>query len=335
MQSKFSPIFTFLFQDNSTSCSNHLATLDLANFVAVGCHKLAISKLIGVSIFLASLLVKLPTFVNIFKSGSAAGFAMTSVYLDCILYSNASLYGYLMHYPPTAYGETAAQAVQAFIMVALVWFYTDSLKPHIMAPPILCYMVYLYIVFALLPPSMYILLPRLNWPVVILNRGSQIHLNYTQQSTGSTSLFTMCMQAGGSLVRIATTLIQIGVDVNLLAGYSLGVTLNGSLIAQYFMYYGQELVVGVPGVEEAEDLSIYETAAERRGRLGRGEKVGAAKTAKTKARGRSKTPVPKKAAVATQKKASSRSKTPVKRASTPTPKKASPRATRRTRKKTQ
>jgi hypothetical protein len=72
----------------------------------------------------------------------------------------------------------------------------------------------------------------LNYPVVIATRGTQIKLNHELKSTGSNSLYGFAMQGVGPVVRIVTTIVQIGFDLPLLAGYSMGVVLNGALVIQ-------------------------------------------------------------------------------------------------------
>ena len=238
-------IFSFLFQDSSPVCSSHLLSLSLLPFIEYGCHKLAISSLIGVAMIFVSFLVKAPTIYNIISSRKAVGFSMTAVYLDCILYSNATFYGLLMEYPFSAYGETAVQLIQSLVMVLVIWKYADSGKgtsktegifANVSFPAILAYVAYLVFVFGFLPKQYTHILVQMNLPVVFINRGSQISLNYRNKSTGSTSLLTMILQGSGSFVRIITTLIQIGLDMSLLINYSSGAALNGALIVQYFLY---------------------------------------------------------------------------------------------------
>ena len=197
-----SPVLTYLFDSSADTCSASLQSLDLGSFVASGCPKLAIAKLVGVVMLLSSLLVKAPTLLAIIQSKKAVGLSPTSVYLDCILYSNAAFYGLLSGYPFSAWGETLLVLVQSGIMVVLLWMYGGEKGGQkvgfaTVAPPVAVYALYLFVVFAVLPPEYYYFLPRSNWPVIFVTRGSQIRLNYENKNTGSTALITMCMQAGG------------------------------------------------------------------------------------------------------------------------------------------
>ena len=54
----------------------------------------------------------------------------------------------------------------------------------------------------------------------------------SQGHTGRMSAITVFLKFGGSSMRLFTTLVEIGKDKALLAGYGLGATLNGVLMAQ-------------------------------------------------------------------------------------------------------
>ena len=73
-------------------------------------------------------------------------------------------------------------------------------------------------------------------PVLIYSRGSQIIANYHQKQTGAQSIATTGMNLSGSLVRIATTIKEVGWDFNILRNYALSVTLNSVLLVQISMY---------------------------------------------------------------------------------------------------
>jgi hypothetical protein len=104
-------------------------------------------------------------------------------------------------------------------MFGLYLFYKPPASVVGYVKPIAGYGVYLAVVFIFIPLDYVYFLPRLNWPMVIYTRGAQIYANYVNGHTGSQSPITILMQAGGSAIRIFTTLVMIGFDLNLLMGY--------------------------------------------------------------------------------------------------------------------
>jgi hypothetical protein len=74
-------------------------------------------------------------------------------------------------------------------------------------------------------------------PIVLVGtRGAQIRENYVNKQTGAQSIATISMNLAGSLVRIATTIKEIGFDFHILRSYGTSVLLNSILFAQIMMY---------------------------------------------------------------------------------------------------
>lgn len=197
------------------------------------------------------------------------GFALGSVMGEVILFSNAAFYGVKMGFPFPSYGETVIQLAFAIVMAVIFTIYNPPKNIAGYAMPIMGYAGYLVVVFGLLPVEMAWVLPRLNWPMVIYTRGTQIMMNYSRKSTGAQSPVTIAMQAGGSAVRIFTTLVMIGFDVSMLMGYCLGTGLNTVLLGQWFIYskYGRKWM-GVE-VEDKVDEAVEESTTIKKRPKGR------------------------------------------------------------------
>lgn len=74
-------------------------------------------------------------------------------------------------------------------------------------------------------------------PIVLVGtRGAQIRENYVNKQTGAQSIATISMNLAGSMVRIATTIKEIGFDFHILRSYGTSVLLNSILFAQIMMY---------------------------------------------------------------------------------------------------
>ena len=72
--------------------------------------------------------------------------------------------------------------------------------------------------------------------VLVLTRGAQIIENHANKRTGAQSITTITMNLAGSLVRIGTTIKEIGFDFHILGSYGTSVLLNMILFVQIVMY---------------------------------------------------------------------------------------------------
>jgi hypothetical protein len=72
--------------------------------------------------------------------------------------------------------------------------------------------------------------------VLVFSRGNQIIANYKQKQTGAQSLATTGLNLVGTLVRIGTTIKEVGWDLHILRAYGVSVTLNSMLFMQLILY---------------------------------------------------------------------------------------------------
>ena len=208
--------------------------MDLA-LPSTPCLSRLFAKLLGLVILMGACLNKLPIILNILKSKSAAGLSKNSCYSELIVYCNAALYGLLRGNPFTAYGETLIVTVQVFFVCTLLWKYQKISKSEICVS-LLIFVAYLFVVSNLLPPEYYPFLLNGNLPILVYSRGLLILENNKLKHTGNQSIATHSMNLGGSLVRILTTLKEIGFDWAMLSGYSISVLLNFILFTQTAVY---------------------------------------------------------------------------------------------------
>jgi len=90
------------------------------------CLKFVFSKLLGYSIVFASSIVKVPQVINIVRAGSTEGLTELVLYMESIGYVLGVLYP--MHYgqPFSTYGESLFIAIQAIIIMCLLWYYNGN-----------------------------------------------------------------------------------------------------------------------------------------------------------------------------------------------------------------
>lgn len=202
------------------------------------CLSSLITKLIGLAIIAGACLNKLPVLLSVRSNQSVAGFATSAIYGEVIMYSNSVNYGVLRGNPFTAFGENAVVLFQTLILVTMVWRYKDDpvIPTSMKLLALLCYVLYVVVVQTLLAPDLHYLLMAANWPALLVAKGTQIVETNRVKHTGSQSIITITMNFGGSMIRIVTTIIEIGWDLALLSGYALSVGLNLVMLVQYLVY---------------------------------------------------------------------------------------------------
>ena len=208
---------------------------------------------------------KAPVISNMMKSNSAAGLSLTAACGEVIMYSNAAFYNYLRGNPFTAYGETMMLVLQTCVIVGLIFWFRrggpDKIGPDKMVLAVTGYFLYLFVVFrgkptssihvhmlvetlmqlftssslVLTPDTQYILMVY-NPVVLIISRGSQVIVNYKQKQTGAQSIATTGLNLIGTLIRIGTTIKEVGWDFHILRAYGVSVTLNSMLFLQLVVY---------------------------------------------------------------------------------------------------
>lgn len=210
--------------------------LESLPLLSTPCLTRLIAKGIGIGIILASCINKAPVLRNILKAKSVAGLSVGGSYGEVIMYSNAAFYNILRGNPFTAYGETFMVLVQTFIVVNLIWFYDAKIGSGNIALACATYAAYCFLVFQVLTPDTYYLLMVCNPVVLISSRGAQIIANFSNKQTGAQSVATTGMNLTGSLIRIATTIKEVGWDLHILRSYGISVFLNTMIFSQILVY---------------------------------------------------------------------------------------------------
>ncbi|KAF8024602.1 hypothetical protein BT93_F1697 [Corymbia citriodora subsp. variegata] len=86
-----------------------------------------LSKLVGYCLIAASTTVKLPQILKILKNRSARGLSMLSFELDVVGYTIALAYCLHKGLHFSAYGELVFLLIQSIILVAVIYYYSQTL----------------------------------------------------------------------------------------------------------------------------------------------------------------------------------------------------------------
>jgi mannose-P-dolichol utilization defect protein 1 len=216
---------------NATTCVTQFP------FLPLSCIQPLLIKALGLFVIVASCLNKAPLFINILKNKSVAGMSPQAVYSESIMYANAAFYSIRRGNPFTAYGEVALITAQSLIVICFMWIYREpqvSMKEKSLY--LLFWACYLHVVFNVLDKDQLYILMSLNLPVTCFSRGSQIAAFLKVKHTGTQSIVTVMMNFMGSMIRVVTTIHEVGLDLPMLTGYGLSLALNGMQIALFLKY---------------------------------------------------------------------------------------------------
>lgn len=211
--------------------------LQLVPFLSGGCFSQLLTKALGVAIILGACLNKAPIMLNMMASSSAAGFSRMGMYSETLVYANGAAYGALEGHPLTAYGENLALLLQNFVLVSLIWKFTNNPPVGLQEKLLLAVaaMVYFIGVSSMLPEDMRYILQASNGAILIYSRGAQVWETYQIKHTGAQSIVTSSLNLAGGLARIFTTLKETG-DMTVVMGFAVSVVLNLAMFLQYWVY---------------------------------------------------------------------------------------------------
>lgn len=219
--------------DFSSSC------LHIFPFMSRECWLQGLVKGLGLLIIMGACFSKAPVVMNMIRSKSSTGISRGATYGDVLMCANGALYGLLEGFPFTAYGESIALTVQCTIIVIFVWIYADSSSKVSVFERCaigISFLMYCIGIYYFLPKHLHYLLVASNWPVLIYSRALQIMENIKIQHTGSQSIVTDGISVVGGVIRIVTTIQEVGWDITVITGFGLSVFLNMTLVLQNVYY---------------------------------------------------------------------------------------------------
>jgi uncharacterized protein with PQ loop repeat len=196
------------------------------------CYKLLLSKFLSTGILAGSVALKLPQILNIISTKDVLGLSPMAFYTEVPITLCTILYNYRLNYPFISYGESVMICIQNFILVLLLWQFMKPKPSMGLRVGVLASFVGLAAGCFVMPAEYLYILPLAQLPLVVYARLVQIFANFSQGTTGQLSSITTILTFLGSLARIFTTIQDVGLDWNLLAGFVLGAVLSFILLAQ-------------------------------------------------------------------------------------------------------
>jgi len=215
------------------SCA--IGSLRDGEFPEKDCLLPLISKLLGYFLVAASIAVKLPQIMKILQHKSVRGLSVVAFELEVVGYTISLAYCLHKGLPFSAFGEMAFLLVQALILVACIYYYSQPVPMTTWVRALLYCAVTPTVLAGQINPTLFDALYASQHAIFLFARLPQIWKNFKNKSIGELSFLTFFMNFAGSIVRVFTS-IQENAPNSILTGFALGVFTNGTILSQILLY---------------------------------------------------------------------------------------------------
>uniref|UniRef100_A0A1J3DLT3 Mannose-P-dolichol utilization defect 1 protein homolog n=1 Tax=Noccaea caerulescens TaxID=107243 RepID=A0A1J3DLT3_NOCCA len=215
------------------SCA--IGSLRNGEFPEKDCLLPLISKLLGYFLVAASIAVKLPQIMKILQHKSVRGLSVVAFELEVVGYTISLAYCLHKGLPFSAFGEMAFLLVQALILVACIYYFSQPVPMTTWVRALLYCAVAPTVLAGQINPTLFDALYASQHAIFLFARLPQIWKNFKNKSTGELSFLTFFMNFAGSIVRVFTC-IQENAPRSILTGFALGVFTNGTILSQILLY---------------------------------------------------------------------------------------------------
>ncbi|CAE6249695.1 unnamed protein product [Arabidopsis arenosa] len=215
------------------SCA--IGTLRNGEFPAKECLLPLISKLLGYFLVAASMTVKLPQIMKIVDNKSVKGLSVVAFELEVIGYTISLGYCLNKKLPFSAFGELAFLLIQALILVACIYYFSQPLSVTTWVKAILYFALAPTVYAGKIDPLLFEALYASKHLIFLSARIPQIWKNFRNKSTGQLSFLTCLMNFGGAMARVFTS-IQEKAPLSMLMGIVLAIFTNGIIMSQMLLY---------------------------------------------------------------------------------------------------
>jgi len=194
------------------------------------------ASVLGYLVTAGACITKLPQIKRILVAGSADGISLTSNYLETISLTNKLLYHKLNDLPVSTWLENVALIAQQAVIIGLIWKLAVPATSAVHIAAALGVQI-AYCVGALsLPKKAWPLLLVFKTVATLLSGGSQIRLNFMNQSCGQLAWSPVLLRIFGNCSRMITTLVLAKKDLALLSLYSTSALIQIVLGVQFWIY---------------------------------------------------------------------------------------------------
>lgn len=160
--------------------------------------------------------------------------------LEVVGYTIALAYCVHKGLPFSAFGELAFLLIQAIILVAIIYYFSQPMPMVSWIRPLLYCALAPTVLAGQIDPVLFETLYASQHAIFLFARIPQIWENFSNKSTGELSFLTCFMNFAGSIVRVFTSM-QEKAPTSVVMGSALGVVTNGTILSQIILYQKKEV----------------------------------------------------------------------------------------------
>jgi len=199
---------------------------------------LSLAQLLGYLVGAGSLLLYTPIILRVARQeGAADGLTLSTWWLKLSAYTATDIYCFSRGFPLSAYVETATITVEVAVLLVLIAGKQGRLLDPWFGAGLGAYAAAAAWASLAAPPEALATGQASSIIFTTLALLPQLRLNAARQDPGGFSPITAALACAGCSIRLFTTRQLAGGDPLLLAGFGLGLVLNGTLLGQ-ILYYG-------------------------------------------------------------------------------------------------
>ncbi|CAJ0574099.1 unnamed protein product, partial [Mesorhabditis spiculigera] len=235
LREMFLDIRHFIFPDD---CYEELVTR--FNVSHPVCPNIVLSRVLGLAITAGSMALFIPQILKIAAARSGKGISFPAQLLTLVGVIGMPAYSYDQGFVFSQWGDGLFSAIQLVIIcMQLLYFDGRGMFAAVFAISWAAAAIAVYI--HAVPPTILAAFLSGGTAIVIVAKAIQIYQNWSQRSTGQLAFITVLLQFAGSLARIFTSMQETH-DFQLIMAASLATLFNGSIFAQFLIYWNKELV---------------------------------------------------------------------------------------------
>ena len=220
----------------------------------------AVADALGYVVGAGSLALYTPILVRVCRTGDASGLTLSTWWLKLTSYSCSDVYSFRNGYPISTFVETLIITIEAALVLAVVGASQKRIDATFGVCAVALVATSAWAV-ADAPPGAVALAQG---TATLLNTGAllpQLAQNSRRREAGGYSPVTAALACAGCTIRLFTTIELAGSDPLLLAGFAVGLALNGALLAQIVWFgtvVGQRPLLAVLSADFVDDQDAQE-----------------------------------------------------------------------------
>ncbi|KAI6191392.1 Mannose-P-dolichol utilization defect 1 protein-like protein [Aphelenchoides bicaudatus] len=203
------------------------------------CFPIVMSRLLGFAITFGSAFLFVPQILKIHNAKSGRGISLISQLLALLSAGVVCAYSYEKKFVFSQWGDSLAVFIQITMIVMQILYFDPKLTSYTFAFMAFIWMLSMSVTYHYIPFHIIQALQTGVIPLIVVSKGIQIVTNFQNKSTGQLALVSVCLQLGGTVARVFTSIQETG-DNLVIASFAVAAVLNGIIFLQMLIYWNSD-----------------------------------------------------------------------------------------------